>query len=70
MLPDRAIHRACSLAVLAVQHLLRLCRDRACRPNIRDLPPELLDDIAIPEITREMLRRKVDLRRRGRSNYF
>jgi hypothetical protein len=70
MFSDRAIHRACGLAVLAVQHLLHLCYKRIRRSDIRDLPAELLDDIAIPEATREMLRRKNELRQRHRNNQF
>lgn len=70
MFLDRAIHRACGLAVLAIQHLLNISRPGASRSDIYDLPPELLDDITIPEKARNMLQRDKALRRRSDHNHF
>lgn len=65
MFLDRAFQFASTLAVFAARHITRPAGRRGCHPQLRDLPPELLDDIALPQRVRELLQREENRQQRS-----
>lgn len=70
MLSSRAFQFACSLAAFAARHILRPAGKLRRRRQLRDLPPELLDDIALPPDMRELLQREEIQQQRGITLFF
>lgn len=70
MFLDRLSLFACSLAGFAAKLITAPSIRHKRRPQLRDLPPELIDDIALPQNLRERLLHDGNQQQRSLTSLF